>query len=206
MEIFRRVGSMFGYRGIPEGMHDRVPEGQYVTPKMAVMTLGYTPKLTTGDWTLRVGGLVDHELVLSWQDFLALAGASEVADFHCVTQWTRLNVAWEGVPVSTVLDLASPKPQAKYVMFECADGYTTNVDIEALRQPDVLFAHKQDGEPLKPSHGYPVRVVIPGRYGWKSAKWVTHVALMAEDRPGFWEQNGYHMRGDPWREERFSHL
>jgi DMSO/TMAO reductase YedYZ molybdopterin-dependent catalytic subunit len=106
---------------------------------------------------------------------------------------------------STVVDLASPKPEARYVMLRGADGYTTNVDLEMFREPDVLFAHKMDGEPLEPNHGYPVRLVVPARYGWKSAKWVTGVELMAENRPGFWETNGYHMRGDPWREERFSH-
>jgi DMSO/TMAO reductase YedYZ molybdopterin-dependent catalytic subunit len=205
MEIIRRVGSMFGMRGIPEGMDDRVPPGQYVTPKMGVMSLGFAPRVSTSDWSLRVDGLVENELTLSWEDFLALARTSQVTDFHCVTQWTRLNVGWGGVPVSTVLDLASPKPEARFVMFGCADGYTTNVDIDALRQPDVLFAHLQDGEPLKQNHGYPVRVVVPARYGWKSAKWVMSMELMAEDRPGYWEMNGYHMRGDPWGEERFSH-
>jgi DMSO/TMAO reductase YedYZ molybdopterin-dependent catalytic subunit len=186
-------------------MHDRVPKGQYVTPKMPVMNLSYAPKLSTADWKLSVRGLVEREVELDWDAFLALPGMSEVVDFHCVTQWSRLNVAWEGVAASTVVDLASPKPEARYVMLRGADGYTTNVDLEMFREPDVLFAHKMDGEPLEPNHGYPVRLVVPARYGWKSAKWVTGVELMAENRPGFWETNGYHMRGDPWREERFSH-
>jgi DMSO/TMAO reductase YedYZ molybdopterin-dependent catalytic subunit len=205
MEIIRRMRSTFGVRGIPEGMHDRVPKGQYVTPKMPVMNLSYAPKLSTADWKLSVRGLVEREVELDWDAFLALPGMSEVVDFHCVTQWSRLNVAWEGVAASTVVDLASPKPEARYVMLRGADGYTTNVDLEMFREPDVLFAHKMDGEPLEPNHGYPVRLVVPARYGWKSAKWVTGVELMAENRPGFWETNGYHMRGDPWREERFSH-
>lgn len=205
MEIIRRMGNMFGARGIPEGMHDRVPKGQYVTPKMPVMNLSYGPRLSTDDWRMSITGLVEREIALDWQKFLALVSVDEVVDFHCVTQWSRLNVRWEGVPVSTVIDLASPKPEARYVMIHGSDGYTTNVDLAVLRDPEVLFAHKMDGGPLEPDHGYPVRLVVPGRYGWKSAKWVTGVELMAEDRPGFWEMNGYHMRGDPWREERFSH-
>ena len=205
MEIVRRMRSMFGVRGIPEGMHDRVPDGQYVTPKMPVMNLSYAPRVSTAEWRLRVTGLVDNEIELTWDDFTALALVAEVVDFHCVTQWSRLNVAWEGVAAATVLDLASPKPEARFAMIHGSDGYTTNVDLAMLREPEVLFAHKMDGEPLKPSHGYPVRLVVPARYGWKSAKWVTGVELMAQDRAGFWEMNGYHMRGDPWREERFSH-
>jgi DMSO/TMAO reductase YedYZ molybdopterin-dependent catalytic subunit len=205
MEIFRRMSSMFGYRGIPEEMRERVPAGQYVTPKMPVMNLRSAPRVSTADWKLRVTGLVEREVELDWDAFLALAGTSEVVDFHCVTQWSRLNVAWEGLAVSTVLDLASPKPEARYVMVHSSDGYTTNLDLEALRAPEVLFARRMDGGPLEPNHGYPVRLVVPARYGWKSAKWVTGMELMAENRPGFWETNGYHMRGDPWREERFSY-
>jgi len=205
MEIWRRTKAMFGARGVPEGMDDRVPAGQYVTPKQPVMNMGFSPHLGTDAWSLEVIGLVENPIVLRWADFEALAQQQEVADFHCVTQWTRLNVGWEGVPVTTVLDIARPKPEARHVMFHCADGYSTNVDLDALRSPDVLFAHRMDGRPLEVGHGYPVRVVIPARYGWKSAKWVTGVDLMAEDRPGFWEMNGYHMRGAPWREERFSH-
>jgi DMSO/TMAO reductase YedYZ molybdopterin-dependent catalytic subunit len=199
------MGNMIGHGGIPDGMGERVPAGQYVTPKMPVMNLSYAPKLSTADWTLSVTGLVEYEVELDWNGFLALTGTSEVVDFHCVTQWSRLNVAWEGVAASTVLDLALPKAQARYVMLRGSDGYTTNLDLEVLRDPEALFAHKMDGEPLEPSHGYPVRLVVPARYGWKSAKWVTGVEFMADDRPGFWEINGYHMRGDPWREERFSH-
>jgi DMSO/TMAO reductase YedYZ molybdopterin-dependent catalytic subunit len=205
MEFVRRLWSMFGVRGIPEGMHDRVPDGQSVTPKMPVMNLSYAFRLSTADWRLSVTGLVDREIELTWEDFLALASVAETVDFHCVTQWTRLNVAWEGVAASTVLELASPRPEARYAMFHCPDGYATNVDLAMVYQPEVLFAHKMDGEPLAPNHGYPVRLVVPARYGWKSAKWVTGVELLAEDQPGFWELNGYHMRGNPWREERFSH-
>ena len=204
MEIIRRFKSAFGVRGIPQGMEDRVPPGQYVTPKMPVMNLSYAPQLDQATWTLTLSGLVETPLEITWSDFQALADTAQVVDFHCVTQWTRLNVAWEGVPAAAVVDLAVPKPEARYVMVHGADGYTTNMPLSVLRAPGVLLAHMQDGEPLEPAHGFPVRLVVPALYGWKSAKWVTGIELMAEERPGFWEMNGYHMRGDPWREERFS--
>jgi DMSO/TMAO reductase YedYZ molybdopterin-dependent catalytic subunit len=199
------MGNMTGHRDSPARMGERIPLGQYVTAKMPVMNLSYAPKLSIPDWTLSVTGLVQHEVTLNWQAFLALVGTSEIVDFHCVTQWSRLGVAWEGVAASTVLDLASPKAEARYVMLRGSDGYTTNLDVETLRDPEVLFAYKMDGKPLEPSHGYPVRLVVPARYGWKSAKWVTTLELIADNRPGFWEMNGYHMRGNPWHEERFSH-
>jgi DMSO/TMAO reductase YedYZ molybdopterin-dependent catalytic subunit len=122
-------------------MHDRVPAGQYVTPKMPVMNLSYAPQKSTAEWRLSVTGLVDNEMVLTWEDFLALAPIDEVVDFHCVTQWSRLDVAWEGVAAATVLDLAGPKPEARYAMIHGQDGYTTNVDLAMLREPEVLFAH-----------------------------------------------------------------
>ena len=134
---------------------------------------------------------------------MALPQATLTADFHCVTQWSRLGNVWRGVPAGAVLDLAAPAPEARYVVVHCNGGYTTNLDLQALREPDVLFAHEHDGQPLAPDHGGPLRLVVPQRYGWKSAKWVSGLELLAEDRPGFWEQRGYHHRGDPWREQRF---
>ncbi|MCH7654887.1 MAG: sulfite oxidase-like oxidoreductase [Chloroflexi bacterium] len=191
-------------RNIPEGMEDRVPPGQYVTPKMPVMNMGFVPKVPVETWTLQVFGQVEEPVELDWEGFLALAQQTETVDFHCVTQWSRLNVGWEGVPAGVVLDLARPKPDARFVMLHCADGYTTNLALDAVRAPDALFAHRRDGAPLEAAHGAPVRLVVPARYGWKSAKWVTGVELLTDDAPGFWEQNGYHMRGDPWAEERFA--
>ena len=203
MEILRRMGNAIGMRGIPEGMEDRVPPGQYVTPKMAVMNLGSNPRVSTVQWTLKLYGHVEEPAELDWDGFRALAQRDITADFHCVTQWSRLNVGWEGVPASVVLDLVTPKPDARFVMVHCWDSYSTDLDIQALRQPDVLFAHRQDGEPLKQQHSGPVRLVVPARYGWKSAKWVRGIEFLSADAPGFWEQRGYHMRGDPWAEERF---
>ena len=200
MEMLRRA---LGGRRVPEELRERVPPGQYVTPKMPVMNLGSTPKVATDQWRLRIFGLVAEPAELTSEQFLALESDANVADFHCVTQWSRLNVGWEGVPFAMVVDIAKPLPEATHVMLHCYDGYTTNVDLEALRQPGVMFAYRQDGTPITPEHGGPMRLVVPARYGWKSAKWVSGVELMAGDKPGFWEANGYHMRGDPWLEERF---
>lgn len=203
MELLRRMANAFGRPSIPEGMEDRIPPGQYVTPKMPVMTLSSTPRVSTEEWRLRIFGAVEQEQELDWPAFQALANEALVADFHCVTQWSRLDVAWEGVPASVVLGLVRPTSDATHVMLHCADRYTTNIDLAALYEHDVLFAHRQDGAPLPVDHGAPVRLVVPARYGWKSAKWVTGVELMTADVPGFWERNGYHMRADPWHEERF---
>ena len=204
MELFRRVGAAFGRRGIPDGMEERVPAGQYVTPKMPLMSINGTPRIDMAGWRLTVSGEVESPIELTWDDFLGLADEEVVADFHCVTQWSRLNVGWEGAQAMRVIGLASPNARARFAMIHCYDGYTTNIDLAALRSPDVLFAHRQDGAPLERGHGGPLRLVVPSRYGWKSAKWVKGVELLDADSPGFWEVNGYHMRGDPWREERFS--
>ena len=205
MQFLRRVGNAL-FPGVPEGMEERVPPGQFVTPKMPVMTYGGTPRVSVDQWRLQLDGLVEQPAELDWQQFNALAVAFEVADFHCVTQWSRLNVAWEGVLASEVVELARPKPEAAYVLVYCYDGYTTNLALEWLTTPDALFATKQDGAPLERNHGFPVRLVVPSLYGWKSAKWVRRLEFMAHDQLGFWEINGYHPRGDPWREERFSIL
>ncbi len=204
MEVFRRIGAAFGRRGIPEGMRERVPAGQYVTPKMPEMTFAGTPRIDAASWRLSVYGEVERPLELTWDEYLALASDAVEADFHCVTQWTRLNVGWEGAQAMRVLRLARPNPGAQFAMVHCYDGYTTNVDVALLGADDTLFAHRMDGAPLAAQHGGPVRLVAASRYGWKSAKWVSGVEFMTGDRPGFWEQNGYHMRGDPWREERFA--
>jgi DMSO/TMAO reductase YedYZ molybdopterin-dependent catalytic subunit len=124
------------------------------------------------------------------------------ADFHCVTQWSALNQTWEGVAFSQVLSLAQPDASARFVMVHCYGGYTTNLPLD-LALEEGLFAHKHMGEPLGMSHGWPLRLVVPSRYGWKSAKWVNGIELIADDAPGFWELRGYHNDGDPWKEERF---
>jgi len=154
-------------------------------------------------WDLRVFGLVAEEKVFTWEAFNALPRTRIVADIHCVTRWSMLDTVWEGVRFRDLLATVEVLPEARYVMIHADHDYTTNLPLEVLLQDDVLLATHFDGRPLDPEHGYPVRLVVPSRYFWKSAKWVRGIELMAEDRPGFWEQAGYHNEADPWREQRF---
>ena len=185
-----------------QGMGDRVPPGQFLTTKFPVLTYGPEPKMDINTWTIRVFGLVEQEITLNWEQFSNLQWTSTVADFHCVTQWSRLDNTWEGVTVADLLATAGPKPEAKFIMAHCYGGYTTNLPLK-LALEEGLLAHKQDGEPIGKSHGWPLRLIVPSVYGWKSAKWVNGIELRAEDSPGFWEQRGYHNKADPWKEERF---
>ena len=181
----------------------KAPPGQYVTQKFPEMTYGASPRIDLKAWRLRVSGLVEQEAVFTWEEFLALPQVAITRDFHCVTQWSRMDNLWEGVPFREVMQLVSPLPEAKYVMIRSYGGYTTNLPLDVLMEEDVLLAHRQEGEPLEAAHGGPMRLVVPSRYGWKSAKWVNGLELMAQDKPGFWEQLGYHNNADPWKEERF---
>ncbi len=180
----------------------RMPPGQFLTNKFPVLTYGSEPKIDLESWRLRVFGLVDPELELDWDRFSRLEWQTVDADFHCVTQWSALDQTWEGVTLAQVLSLTNPSPKAQFVMVHCYGGYTTNLPL-GLALEEGLFAHKHMGEPLGKSHGWPLRFLVPSLYGWKSAKWVSGVELIAEDAPGFWEQRGYHLNGDPWKEERF---
>ena len=171
--------------------------------KFPVLTFGSAPKIDLETWQFRVSGLVEKELTLTWEEFMSLEKVTLDAEFHCVTQWSRLQNTWEGVAFNEVMKLIKLKPEAKYVMAHCYGGYSTNLSLDVATDDDVLFAYKHDGEPLSRDHGGPMRLVVPKRYGWKSAKWVNGLEFMAEDEPGFWEIRGYHMQGDPWKEERF---
>ena len=184
------------------GPDSRVPPGQFLSNKFPVLTYGNTPKIQIESWSLRVFGLVAHEVELDWDHFSRLQWKSVDADFHCVTQWSALDQTWEGIPFAHVLSLTRPSPNARFVMLHCYGGYSTNLPLERALE-EGLFAHKHNGQPLGESHGWPLRFVVPSLYGWKSAKWVNGVELLAEDAPGFWEQRGYHNNGDPWKEERF---
>jgi DMSO/TMAO reductase YedYZ molybdopterin-dependent catalytic subunit len=182
---------------------ERVPGGQFVTDKFPVLTYGPTPKVDLATFRLRLFGMVEKECELTWQQLLALPKTVMTADFHCVTQWSRLENTWEGVRTQDVAKLIKLHPEASYVMVHCYGGYSTNIPLEDFLEENVLFAYRHDGKELSADHGGPLRLVIPHLYGWKSAKWVSGVEFMKDDRPGFWEQRGYHMRGDPWKEERF---
>lgn len=187
----------------PDRERPYAPPGQFVTDKFPVLTFGPTPRIDLDTWQFRVFGLVEEELTLDWRQFNDLPQTTLDAEFHCVTQWSKLQNTWQGILFNDVMKLITPKPEAKYVMAHCYGGYTTNVSLDVLQDDDVLFAHSHDGELLTPPHGGPMRLVVPKRYGWKSAKWVNGIEFMAEDEPGFWEMRGYHMEGDPWKEERF---
>ena len=179
------------------------PPGQFVTEKFPVLTFGPTPRIPTADWRFKVFGLVEEELTLDWEQFNGLPQVTLDAEFHCVTQWSKLQNTWQGILFTDLMKIINPNPEARYVMAHCYGGYTANVALDVLLDDDVLFAHSHDGKPLAPEHGGPMRLVVPKRYGWKSAKWVNGLEFMAQDAPGFWEMRGYHMEGDPWKEERF---
>ena len=186
-----------------QGMGERVPPGQFVSKKFPALTYGPTPNIDLDTWRLRVFGLVAHELELDWLRFKELPWSTVEADFHCVTQWSALDNVWEGVLFSEVVQLVKPKPEAKYITAHCYGGYTTNLPLEVVMSAHGILAHKRDGQQLAPEHGWPVRLVVPDRYGWKSAKWLNGIEFMAQDRPGFWEVRGYNNNADPWKEERF---
>ena len=180
-----------------------MPPGQFVTEKFPVLTYGPSAKIELLNWRLRIFGEVEEEAELTWEQFSALPWSRVHSDFHCVTQWSALDNTWEGVLVKDLLKLAVPKPEAQYVMAHCYGDYTTNVQLEVLMEEEAILAHKHNGEELQRDHGWPLRLVVPKRYGWKSAKWVNGLELMVNDRAGFWEVRGYNNNADPWKEERF---
>ena len=180
-----------------------VPPGQYVTEKFPVLTFGPTPDIDLDTWQFKVFGLVEEQVTLDWQQFTSLPKVTVDAEFHCVTQWSRMDNTWEGVAFNELMKLVRPKPEASHIMAQCYGGYTTNLALDVLRDDDVLFAYRHDDAELTPEHGGPLRLVVPKRYGWKSAKWVNGLEFMAEDAAGFWEARGYHMEGDPLKEQRF---
>jgi DMSO/TMAO reductase YedYZ molybdopterin-dependent catalytic subunit len=182
---------------------DRLPPGQRLVKDFPVLDLGVQPEVKRERWRLRVEGLVEERLALDWDAFNALPQQVFTNDIHCVTAWSRYDNVWHGVAARDLLTLARPKPEARFVVFHCYDGYTTNVPLEVFAAEDVLVAHAWNGAPLERVHGGPARIVIPRYYFWKSAKWVTRIELLAEDRAGFWEVRGYHNNADPWKEERY---
>lgn len=181
----------------------RTPPGQILTAKWPVLHYGGVPRVDPARWTLRVFGEVDRALTLDWDTFHALPRRDVLCDVHCVTTWSRLDNRFAGVGVQEVLRMAGVKPNATHALVHASPDYTTNLPLQDLDRDANLFATHHDGRPLSAEHGGPVRLLVPHLYLWKSAKWVTGVELMDGDEPGFWEQNGYHMRGDPWAEERF---
>ncbi len=185
-----------------QGLGDRVPPGQFLSKKFTVMTYGPRPDVDLKTWKFRIFGLVEKEVALNWEQFIQIGWTTINSDFHCVTQWSSLDNTWEGVRFADIAALARPKLEAKFIMVHCYGGYTTNMPLSVALE-EGLFAHKQNGEELGKDHGWPLRLIIPSRYAWKSAKWVNGIEFMAADAPGFWEQRGYSNSADPWKEERF---
>ncbi len=187
-----------------DAVRSRLPPGQYLTEKWPVLHTGGVPRCDPQRWDFRIWGLVQTPVRLTYPEIRALPAVRLRCDIHCVTAWSKLDVEFEGVPVRAVLDLAGVQPEAKFVMVHAEQGYETNLPLEYLLAPDALLAYRADGADLTPEHGWPLRLVVPRLYFWKSAKWVRGLELMARDRPGFWERNGYHNHADPWKEERFA--
>ena len=187
-----------------EELGRRTPPGQTLTDKFPVLSFGPTPRFDAKTWDFRVVGQVEQPLTFNYQQFRALPQTTLVADFHCVTTWSRLDNTWQGVAVRDLLKLVKLAPDARFVVIHCDGGYTTNLPLAAFLDDDVILAHRHDGADLAPDHGWPLRLVVPKLYAWKSAKWVRAIEFTDRDRRGFWEVRGYHNDADPWREERYS--
>jgi DMSO/TMAO reductase YedYZ molybdopterin-dependent catalytic subunit len=181
----------------------RLPPGQYLTEKWPVLHAGSVPDTDLATWNFRVFGEVENPITLSWEELTALPKAENVQDIHCVTRWSRFDARFGGVHWRELAKLVRPKPSARFVVAHAEQGFTSNVPLEYLEDDNALLATEADGEPLTPEHGWPLRLVIPGKYFWKSAKWLRAIELRATDEPGFWERYGYHNDADPWREERY---
>lgn len=184
-------------------LKNRVPPGQHLAKGFPVLTYGSTPAISPADWQLKVWGLSEVK-TFHWSDLLAMPQSHFQADFHCVTRWSKLDVQWVGVKVTDFIKTIAVSPQAQYVMAHGSGGYTTNLTLEDFVREENFLAHRLFDEPLPPDHGGPVRLVIPHLYAWKSAKWLSGLEFLAQEELGFWELNGYHRRGEPWAEERYS--
>lgn len=180
----------------------RIPPGQYLTERFPVLTYGPNPKYDLDDWSLSIDGEVENPYALRWDDLMALPQHEITVDIHCVTRWSKLDTTWVGVRVSDLLERAGVKPEGKHVMAHSDGGYTTNIALDALLDDDVMVAHTYDGKPLEHDHGAPLRLLVPKRYFWKSAKFLRRLEIMTEDKQGFWELNGYHNDADPFQEQR----
>jgi DMSO/TMAO reductase YedYZ molybdopterin-dependent catalytic subunit len=182
---------------------DRLPPGQYLTEKWPVLHYGSVPKVNLATWDFSIGGLVGNPVRLTYEDFRKLPRKTVKADVHCVTRWSMLDSTWEGVPVADIMKLVELKPEATHVMVAAEHGFTANLSLDDFLRDENMLVDTRNGEPISPEHGWPLRLFVPHLYFWKSAKWVRGLEFMHGDRPGFWEQYGYHMRGEPWAEERY---
>jgi DMSO/TMAO reductase YedYZ molybdopterin-dependent catalytic subunit len=188
---------------LPAEISARVPPGQYLTEKWPVLHYGPVPPFNPKTWDFRVFGEVENEFKLNWDDFQKLEQTAVTADMHCVTTWSRLDQQWEGIPFSKIVELAKPKSDAKFVIAHSEYGFTANTPLEYCLRDDCLIALRANGAPLTAEHGSPARLVVPRLYAWKSAKWLRGIEFSETDKSGFWERNGYHNTGDPWKEQRY---
>jgi DMSO/TMAO reductase YedYZ molybdopterin-dependent catalytic subunit len=183
---------------------DRLPPGQHLTKDWPVLDLGVQPAIPKERWTLDVLGAIEHPQHWTWADFSTQPQETFVSDIHCVTTWSRYDNRWEGVSTRALLERVQPLDSARFVVLHSSDGYTTNLPLEDFAAPDALLAHSWEGKPISREHGGPVRLIVPHLYLWKSAKWLKAIEVKTMDEPGFWEVRGYHDRGDPWTEQRYS--
>ena len=190
-----------GRRRAPEELRERIPPGQYAEAGFPVLTAGPAPRLEPEDWGLRIDGMVTHEKELTWDEFHRLPFETVPCDIHCVTKWSKLGTSFGGVSVDVLLD--GVEPQGDYAMAYSYGGYTTNLALADLTEGKAWVVTEHEGDALPREHGGPARLLVPHLYFWKSAKWIAGLRVMDHDEPGFWEENGYHNRGDPWKEERY---
>ncbi|MBV8884166.1 MAG: sulfite oxidase-like oxidoreductase [Chroococcidiopsidaceae cyanobacterium CP_BM_RX_35] len=186
-----------------EEERDRVPPGQYLTKGFPVLTYGQTPQISPEEWQFRVWGQV-LAATFTWSDFMELPQHEFTADFHCVTRWTKLDVKWTGIKVTDFMHIVKVESKAVHIVEHCYGGYTTNITMSDFLREENFFAHRVFGEPLPAEHGGPMRLIVPHLYAWKSAKWINGLEFLDHEELGFWERNGYHRRGEPWAEERYS--
>jgi DMSO/TMAO reductase YedYZ molybdopterin-dependent catalytic subunit len=182
----------------------RLPPGQHLVNNWPVLDLGVQPNIGRESWRLDIDGEVEHPISWRWADYASQPQTTKVSDIHCVTSWSRYDNEWEGVSTHDVLEAAGVKDTAHHVILHSNDGYTTNLTLADFASEDALLVHSWQGKPLTAEHGGPVRLILPHLYLWKSAKWLRRIQFVREDHPGFWEVRGYHNRGDPWLEERYS--
>ena len=196
--------ALFGPR-YPQEIARRIPPGQRLVKTWPVLHVGTVPRVDPSAWDVRVFGLVEEPFTLTYAELRALGPVEVTADMHCVTGWSTLDNRWLGVPFRVLAERARPRPEARWVIAHCEQGYTTDLSLEAMMDEDVLVAWGHDGQDLTPEHGFPLRLVVPKRYGWKSAKWLRGLELTDRNRRGYWEERGYHVHADPWREERYAY-
>jgi DMSO/TMAO reductase YedYZ molybdopterin-dependent catalytic subunit len=197
------LGRLTGRAPLTDEQKKRVPPGQYVTEKFPILHYGSVPRIDLARWEFRVHGEVDNPFTFTWAEFQRLPRKTVHTDIHCVTRWSKLDTDFGGVAIQHILHLAQLRPTARFVVAHCEQGYTANLPLSVLDDDDVLLADSFGGKPLEAEHGWPLRLFVPKRYFWKSAKWIRALEFLDHDQLGFWERYGYHNDADPWREERF---